>query len=231
MLTVNLFKLSNGLHGGNKFGALNRVRAVLPLTIACIGCCALPWAALAKDAPATVSAIKDFPSKDAATKDSATKDSANKGSRNVSADQTKIKDKAEIPAEMLQLMDQFVLHEAKTMGGVEYAQEREIGRGKMTSCLADCFIVLYLLEGVPSPGSNNNTQYMAAFTYIAGKPLLLATAQIGGRGLRYASIKSIGPDDIKLTTETYRPKDPMSTPSGKGHATYVIADKHLIEMP
>jgi hypothetical protein len=153
------------------------------------------------------------------------------GSTGGGVEKPKIPGNAQIPADMLEAMNQLVMHEAKTMGGAEYTLDREIGRGKMNSCIADCFVILFLLEGVPSPRSKCSTQYMAVFTYIAGKPILLGHAQIGGRGLRYASIKSIGPDAIRLTTETYLPKDSIDKPSGKGHATYLINAKHLIETP
>ena len=137
----------------------------------------------------------------------------------------------QVPADMQAEMDRVIGHEEKMLGGSEYLPNREIGRGKLSSCQADCYVVLYILEGVPNHGSNCNTQFMATFTYVAGKPIFLAGAQIGGRGLRYSNIKSIGPDSIKLSTEFYLPKDPMSTPSGRGHANFVVADRHIIETP
>ncbi|MBS1994324.1 MAG: hypothetical protein JSS83_27620 [Cyanobacteria bacterium SZAS LIN-3] len=145
--------------------------------------------------------------------------------------QQKFLNNIKVPADMQAAIDTFVAHEAKAMGGNEYLPNRQTGCGKMSSCLADCYVVLYVLEGVPNRGSNNNTQFMAAFTYSGGVPLLLASAQVGGRGLRYGNLKTIGPDAIKLTTEFYLPRDPMSTPSGRGQATFVVADKHIIEMP
>jgi len=172
---------------------------------------ALQSAALAEPAPVKVPLIK--------------------GSTGGCDNEPKSKDIAKAPADMLAAMDQLVLSEAKTMSAMEYARDREVGHGKLSSCLADCFVVLYLLEGIHGRGSKNSAQYMAAFTYIAGKPLLLGSAQIGGRGLRYASIKSIGPELINLTTQTYLPKDSIDNPTGKGHATYAIANKHLIELP
>jgi hypothetical protein len=147
------------------------------------------------------------------------------------ANQPKLFQNAVVPPDMMAAIDDFVKHEAKALGGDEYTPQREIGRGNVSSCLGGCFVVLYLLEGVPCRGSNNNTQFLAAFTYSEGKPLLLASCQCGGRGLRYLKCKSIGSNDLKFDTEFYLPKDPMSTPSGRGLATYIIADKHLIEMP
>jgi len=137
----------------------------------------------------------------------------------------------QVPADMQAEIDRFVAHEEKMLGGGEYLPQRQIGRGRLSSCLADCYVVLYLLEGVPNKGSNCNTQFMAAFTYNGGKPIFLASRQIGGRGLRYANIKTIGPDAIKLSTETYLPKDPMSTPSGRSQASFVVAREHIIETP
>ncbi|MBU6452274.1 MAG: hypothetical protein KGS72_10875 [Cyanobacteria bacterium REEB67] len=147
------------------------------------------------------------------------------------ANQPKLFQNAVVPTDMMAAIDDFVKHEAKALGGDEYTPQREIGRGNLSSCPGGCFVAVYLLEGVPFRGSNNNTQFLAAFTYSEGKPMLLASCQCGGRGLRYLKCKSLGGDDLKFDTEFYLPKDPMSTPSGRGLATYVIADKHLIEMP
>jgi hypothetical protein len=215
---------------GEKIGSGGNLGAALGLAAAVFMGNALHCPSQAKDAPSKAVPAKANAASTASSV-SASKDPAVKAATKGADDKPKIKDNAEIPKEMLEMMDQYVSHEAKVMGGVEYVRDREIARGKISSCLSDCFVVTYLLEGVPSPGSKNSTEYMAAFTYIAGKPFFLAAAQVGGRGLRFVNLKSIGPDAITLTTETYLPKDKISNPTGKGHATYVIADKHMIEVP
>jgi hypothetical protein len=159
------------------------------------------------------------------------KDPAPASSAAGSDSKTKTGDHGKVPAEMLDTMKDMVDHEARMLGGQPVTVAREIGRGKLKSCLTDCYVMLYMLSGVPIPRSQNSTQYMAVYTYNIGKPLLLGTAQVGGKGLRYCHIKSIGPDNIILNTETFLPKDKPTTPSGKGQATYVVAGQHVIEMP
>ena len=58
----------------------------------------------------------------------------------------KIFNHADIPEGMLSAMDEAIRHEAKLLGGDEYAPQREIGCGKLVGGF-NCFVVTYLLEG------------------------------------------------------------------------------------
>ncbi len=209
VLTIDLRSLTTERGSANQYNVLAKLLLALSIAFLCSNACqATP---LAKEAPV--------------------KDPAPKSSTVGSDYKPKTNDHGKVPADMLDTMKELVDHEARLLGGKPVTVAREIGRGKLSSCLTDCYVILYLLSGVPTPRSSNTTQYMAVYTYNVGKPLLLGSAQVGGRGLRICHIKSIGPDAIRLNTEIFLPKDKETEPSGKGLATFVVAGQHLIETP
>jgi hypothetical protein len=134
-----------------------------------------------------------------------------------------------IPQDVQLAIDKFVLREATETASTESKESREVRNGKLKGCPGNCYVVVYDLEGLP--GGNSDIQFLAVFSRASGAPSCLASAQVGGRGMRYVHISKIGQETIELSTDVYTKSDPMARPSGKGHARYLLISRHLIELP
>jgi hypothetical protein len=123
-------------------------------------------------------------------------------------------------------IDKFISAQATREGGEEYPDARKVVSGDLNGDGVVETVVLYTIEG--QNGSNNHTQYLAAFTRANGQLVQLTHTSVGSKSYRDVELDSISNGLINLTTMGFAKNDPACCPTLKGKAWYKLALGRLI---
>jgi hypothetical protein len=126
------------------------------------------------------------------------------------------------------LIGAYIASQARRERGEEYKEARRIATGDLNHDGIPDVAVLYTIEG--QRGTNHSVQYLAVFVRSNGKLVVLARAEVGGKGGRSVELKSIDDNTLHFETLDYAPKDPACCPSEKGETSYVLAGTVLKEL-
>jgi hypothetical protein len=123
-------------------------------------------------------------------------------------------------------IDKFISAQATRESGEEYADARKVVSGDLNGDGVAETVVLYTIEG--QNGSNNHTQYLAAFTRANGQLVSLTHTSVGSKSYRDVDLDSISNGLINLTTMGFAKNDPACCPTLKGKAWYKLALGRLV---
>lgn len=123
-------------------------------------------------------------------------------------------------------IDKFIAGEATLAHGEEYPDARKVLTGDLNGDGVAETVVLYTIEG--QNGSNNHTQYLAAFTRANGRLVHLTHTSVGSKSYRDVELDSISNGLINLTTMGFAKNDPSCCPTLKGKAGYKLALGKLV---
>jgi hypothetical protein len=120
------------------------------------------------------------------------------------------------------IISKFVVGQADSLGGQEYARARKIISGNLNHDGIPDAAVLYTIEG--TGGGNNYTQYLAVFVRDPATHRLVPVAHkaVGGKLYREISLESIADNVIVARTKEYTKHDASCCPSKKGTASFVL---------
>jgi hypothetical protein len=127
----------------------------------------------------------------------------------------------------LSVIDRYIAKQAAEDEGEEYKKARKIVRGDLDGDGTPDVAVLYTIEG--QHGSNNYTQYLAAFLRMKGQLVAVGSEAVGGKMNRSVELEAIADGEILLRTKEYAEKDPACCPSKAGRAKYRLVGKKLKE--
>lgn len=126
------------------------------------------------------------------------------------------------------VIDKFIARQAAEESADEYKEARKVATGDLNRDGVPDLVVLYTIEG--QNGTNNYTQYLAAFVRMKGKLVHVTHTSVGGKLNRDVELQSIRNNVVLFKTLNYGPRDAACCPSKKGTARFTLVGRKLKEL-